>query len=134
MLSNSSFIFSELERMKNTLAMLLNKESQDPIHTLNQPSSPMQEDLNSSPSCTTSSPVYNYSYASALSIMSRNCRGFSSGLPYAEVLAETSDVLILCEHWLWPFEVHKFKNIHPNINGLAVADKRLTPECNLSRG
>ena len=71
--------------------------------------------------------------SSNLRITSWNCRSLSAGLPYAEVLAESSDILIISEHWLWPFEVHKFQNIRPDMNSLVVTDKRLTPECILTR-
>ena len=37
-----------------------------------------------------------------------------------------TDILVLSEHWLWPFEFHKFNDIHPSMKGIAVADKRLT--------
>ena len=79
-------------------------------------------------------PVYANLPASNPRITSWNCRSLSAGLPYAEVLAESSDILIISEHWLWPFEVHNFQNIRPDMNSLVVTDKRLTPECTLTRG
>ena len=50
------------------------------------------------------------------------------------LLVESHDVVILSEHWLWPFETHKFLDLHPCMTVLAIPDGRLTPECNLSKG
>ena len=69
-----------------------------------------------------------------LRIAAWNCRGFPNGLPYIEHLANNHDIVIISEHWLWPFELHKMQNIHPNMTATASADKRLNPECNLTRG
>ena len=63
-----------------------------------------------------------------------NCRGLSKAVPYVEILAEEHDVIVLSEHWLWPFETHKFLNVHPNMMGLVTTDKRLTPESHLTYG
>ena len=53
---------------------------------------------------------------------------------YIEHLADNHDIIIISEHWLWPFELHKMKSIHPHMIGAATADCRLSPECNLIRG
>ena len=63
-----------------------------------------------------------------------NCRGLSNGLPYCELLVDSHDIVIISEHWLWPFELHKIQSIHPNMTGTAIADSRLNPECSLTRG
>lgn len=63
-----------------------------------------------------------------------NCRGLSNGLPYIEHLADSHDVIVLSEHGLWPFELHKLNDVHPNMAGSAIADKRLNPDSNLVRG
>ena len=70
----------------------------------------------------------------SLKIAAWNCRGLNNALPYTEILAEGHDVIVLSEHWLWPFETHKFLNIHPLMSGHAIADRRLTPDCHLSKG
>jgi len=49
-------------------------------------------------------------------------------------LEEEDDVVVLSEHWLWPFETHKFVTVLPDMTGLAISDKRLTPEFHLSTG
>lgn len=41
-----------------------------------------------------------------------NCRGLSSSLPYLEALMKGgSKVLVLSEHWLWPYELHKLNQL-----------------------
>ena len=35
---------------------------------------------------------------------------------------------------MWPFELHKIQNIHPNMTGTTIADNRLNLDCNLTRG
>ena len=67
-------------------------------------------------------------------IISWNCRDLNSSLPCVEVLADDADIIVLSEHWLWPFDLHKFDGIHPNMKGTAVADSRLSPVSELSRG
>ena len=67
-------------------------------------------------------------------IISWNCRGLNFSLPYVEVLADNADKIVLSEHWLWPFDLHKFDGIHPDMKGTAVADSRLSPDSELSRG
>ena len=53
-------------------------------------------------------------------IISWNCKGLNSLLPYAEVLADDADIIVLNEHWLWSFDFHKFDGIHPDMKGTAV--------------
>ena len=35
-----------------------------------------------------------------------------------------SDVVVLSEHWLWPYELHRLNGIHPGCRGTGVADSR----------
>ena len=70
----------------------------------------------------------------SLSIATWNCRGLSNGLPYIEHLADSHDVIVVSEHWLWPFELHKLNDICPHMTGSATADKRLNPDSDLVRG
>ena len=56
-----------------------------------------------------------------------NCRGLSSSIPYVNHLMDSgSDIVVLSEHWLWPYELHKLNEIHPGYQGLGRADARLT--------
>ena len=73
-------------------------------------------------------------HTTAIKITSWNYRGLSSGVAYAELLADDADVIILSEHWLWLFDTDKFNSIHPQMLGAVVCDSRLTSECNLSKG
>ena len=44
------------------------------------------------------------------------------------------DVIALCEHWLWPFDLPKLDQLHPDYIGFGRSDKRLTSESNLTKG
>ena len=61
-----------------------------------------------------------------ISIAAWNCRGLATGLPYVEFLADLHDIVVLSEHWLWPFELSKLCEAYPNTCGHAVADSHLT--------
>lgn len=41
-----------------------------------------------------------------------NCWGLANAVPYLQTLAEKSDVIVLAEHWLWPFELSKLDSMH----------------------
>ena len=133
-LSNTKSISNEVEKLKETLATLITKEShgisKGPVRTPPPPT----ECLGSISGKMRPTPVHAHLPASNLRITIWNCLCFSAGLPYAEVLAESSDILIISEHWFRPFEVHKFQNIHLDMNSLVVTNKRLNPECTLTRG
>ena len=49
-------------------------------------------------------------HTTAIKITSWNCRGLCSGVAYAELLADDTDV-ILSEDWLSPFDTDKFNSI-----------------------
>lgn len=56
-----------------------------------------------------------------------NCRGLSTSVPYLKALMEEgSKVVVLSEHWLWPYELHMLKEIDEEYEGLGEADSRLT--------
>ena len=63
-----------------------------------------------------------------------NCRGLSQALPYIQHLAEEHDVIVLSEHWLWPYELHKLDEIHPDFVGFGISDRKLNAECSFTRG
>jgi hypothetical protein len=70
----------------------------------------------------------------SLMVCAWNCHGFSQALQYIQHLAQEHDVLVLSEHWLWPYELHKLDDIHPDFVGLGISHHRLNAECNFSRG
>ena len=35
-------------------------------------------------------------------------------------------VIVLCKHWLWPYQLHQLQLLHPEFEALGVADKKLT--------
>ena len=46
-----------------------------------------------------------------------------------------SDVVVLFEHWLWPYELHKVHELNSSYQGLGKADSRLSETADeLSRG
>jgi len=48
-------------------------------------------------------------------------------LPYLNALiSDGSDIFVLSEHWLWPFDLHCLKEIHPDYRGHGQSDSRLT--------
>ncbi len=63
----------------------------------------------------------------SLKLTSWNCRGLSSSLPYLNTLiSDGSDITVLSEHWLWPFDLHRLNEIHPDYRGHGQSDSRLT--------
>ena len=58
-----------------------------------------------------------------------------TGLPYIKSMIEDgSDVLVLSEHWLWPYETYKLNEIHSEFQCDCKSDARLNETTNLSRG
>ena len=47
---------------------------------------------------------------------------------------EGSDVIVLNEHWLWPFQLNSLCDIHPDYQGYGVSDHRLNESSTLTRG
>ena len=71
----------------------------------------------------------------SLTFVTWNCRGLSSGEPYIHQLAECgNDVIVVGEHWLWPYETERLANIHPAFSADVKTDRRLTEESTLRRG
>ena len=63
-----------------------------------------------------------------------NCRGLSNVIPYLQTLAEASDMIVIAEHWLWPFELSKLDCIVPGFVGIGCSDARLDEESTHTRG
>ena len=71
----------------------------------------------------------------SLNIVAWNCRGIRTSIPYIQhLIASGYDVIILEEHWLWPFELSLLKTIHQDFTYTAVSDSRLNPSSDLTRG
>ena len=71
----------------------------------------------------------------SLTFVTWNCRGLSSGEPYIHQLAECgNDVIVVDEHWLWPYETERLANIHPAFSADVKTDRRLTEESTLRQG
>ena len=70
-----------------------------------------------------------------LNLTTWNCRGLGSGEPYIHQLAESGcDIIAVSEHWLWPFEADRLRNIHPAFTAEIKIDERLTENSTLRRG
>lgn len=64
-----------------------------------------------------------------------NCRGFASSVPYIQnMLGEKPGVMVLSEHWLWPYELDKLNDISEEYMATGKADARLTEESAGGRG
>ena len=50
------------------------------------------------------------------------------------LISDGSDVIVLSEHWLWPFDLHRLEGIHPDFMGWGQADSRLTSSSDNTRG
>ena len=73
-------------------------------------------------------------YSSNIIVVSWNCRGLSHAVPYLQHLSETVDIIVLAEHWLWPFELSKLDSIVPGFQGVGVSDSRLNEQSSLRKG
>ncbi len=71
----------------------------------------------------------------ALKVVSWNCRGLHNSVPYLHhLIAQDADIIILVEHWLWPFDLSRLNSIHPDFSATAVSDHRLNATSDLRRG
>ena len=70
-----------------------------------------------------------------LRVTTWNCRGLNNGEPYLHQLADNdSDVVVVTEHWLWPFESHRLSQVHPSFAAETKTDARLDENSSLLRG
>ena len=70
-----------------------------------------------------------------IQIATWNCRGLHNSFPYIKhLISKGTDILILQEHWLWPFELDQLESIDPNYTYTCVCDNRLSPTSTLRRG
>ena len=64
-----------------------------------------------------------------------NCRGLTTGEPYIHQLAEEgSNIIVVKEHWLWPYESKRLSEVHPAFTAECSTDARLHDNSDLSRG
>ena len=72
---------------------------------------------------------------SGIKIISWNCRGVSSSIPYIEaLLAGGTDILFLCETWLWPYDLFRLSEIDAEFESWGRADDRLSESAEGRRG
>lgn len=109
----------DLELMKQELALLHNK-----IYGLPSATTPRVSTNPTSPPVVVSPQLFSNNL---ICVQSWNCRGISNGAPYVQHMAEEgAHIIVLCEHWLWPYQLHKLETMHPNYLATGVADKRLS--------
>jgi len=64
-----------------------------------------------------------------------NCRGLSTSMPYLNTLMDDgSKILVLSEHWLWPYDLYRLNDINEGYNAISKADNRLNEERDGGRG
>ena len=66
-----------------------------------------------------------------LHISTWNCRGLNCSEAY---LKHQSDIILLQEHWLWPFELQKLSSVINSFSAFGVSDLRLCESSTLRRG
>ena len=70
-----------------------------------------------------------------VTIASWNCRGLHNSKHYIlNLIQNGADIIILQEHWLWPYELTTLSSLHPQYVFTAVSDKRLHSSSDLERG
>ena len=70
-----------------------------------------------------------------LIITTWNCRGLHNSHNYLlELISKGSDVIVLQEHWLWPYELSNLAALHADFSYTAVSDNRLNSQCDLQQG
>ena len=64
-----------------------------------------------------------------------NCRCLSSSMPYFHSLIEEgSKILVISEHWLWPYDLHKLDENHRDFDAIGKSDGKLNLERDGGRG
>ena len=57
-----------------------------------------------------------------LRIIGWNCRGLSNSIPYiTKLIKDGSDILVISEHWLWPYNLQQLDSVHPSFMSWAQA-------------
>ena len=70
-----------------------------------------------------------------LKITSWNCRGVCNAQPYLEQLKNNGhDIIMIAEHWLWPYELARLDSVLEGYQGTGVCDHRLTEDATYPRG
>lgn len=64
-----------------------------------------------------------------LKITAWNCRGLTNSSPFlTKIIENGSEIIIVSEHWLWPFELNRLNEIDPDFISYGHADSRLTSD------
>ena len=113
---------NEVASIRLTLSGILNNKhhAPDPLNGISQ--------------TITRQPCILHETQTSLHISAWNCRGLSNAIPYLQSLAEVSDMIVIDEHWLWPFELSKLDRVVPGFVGVGCSDARLHEKSILTRG
>ena len=64
-----------------------------------------------------------------------HCWSLSLATPYLrKLIDEGSMIIVVMEHWLWPYELHRLNEILPDYTTSAISDKCLSSTSKLVRG
>ncbi len=51
-----------------------------------------------------------------------------------ELGSTKNDVIVVTEHWLWPYKLDRLSQVHPDFDAECCYDSRLTAESTLTSG
>ena len=78
-------------------------------------------------------PINSSTAQQSLTISCWNCRGWATGASYLDHMVQGgSDVIVISEHWLWPYELHKLDKFNSQYRGMGKSDPRLTEASDIS--
>ena len=74
------------------------------------------------------------SEGASVSLAFCNCRGMFHSEPYLNALVKSVDIILIQEHWLWPYELCKLSSYLPRFKSVGKSDRRLTDLADFRRG
>ena len=86
---------------------------------------------------TSSPPMVKSKSRSGMKMSCWKCCGLSSCLPYLNTLLDSengSKIVVLSEHWVWPYDLHKLHEANDDLDAVGKSDIRLTEDREGSRG
>ena len=114
----------ELSKLKSEVSILREKANFLSTTSSQEPYSPPSNPANQDP----------HTSSDRIKITAWNCRGLANAYPYLNhLMSDGSDVIILSEHWLWPFHLDQLQDIHPDYAGFGFAEKRLNEKSQLTK-
>lgn len=121
-----SALHTDLQQVKTDISNL--QKANTRVTTKDLPSTTADPTISSQITPLTRRPL------TTLAVSAWNCRGLTSATPYIQHLSSSSDIIVLSEHWLWPYELFKLDNLMEDFSSFGCSDKRLTEHSALTRG